>query len=552
MSNFSQKSQVIIESFQKDRGELPVQESQELVEFKSFMKDYVRYKIVNEQIAGPINYPTQQPKRKNPEREAMLDQREIDRARAFAELEKKAKEDPFSIEAKQWDALTRPPRIERMVDDDLRSIDAPFKVSNKGDVYFNPRGLKEIITIIGSGAGLSKMGKFAKALTIGAGATEVPKIMDTTLGTPNKRDMFEESNQLDENRVIRFLIQQGQKALPYIKSYMGKGKDIATDVVKQGVGTAGDVIGAAAGRPMSASLTQTPMERFMDIAAHLRVAGGQGLEDVKIGGKTLLKGSLQGAIKGPKAIPMVRDVLTAPLRGQEGIPAIARLKGAFQGLNAAERKGVRDYVRKAREDESTGMVSDFIRGATRATTRTAALGEALPIAAIAGAEVAHSKGWIDEPTASAIGYYGDLIGLATKGLRGDTEKTDPILVSVTKAAIGKSTVGEVGSDIATRVGEYASAPTGVGLAAQATAGLVKSGLEREAGRQTRNVRTPESIQAGIQKSEETDKILDYFGTPETRKSGESRYAKQYKEKNGRFPTEAEFSADYRSWKGSQQ
>jgi hypothetical protein len=49
MSNFSQKSQVIIESFQKDRGELPVQESQELVEFKSFMKDYVRYKIMNEQ-----------------------------------------------------------------------------------------------------------------------------------------------------------------------------------------------------------------------------------------------------------------------------------------------------------------------------------------------------------------------------------------------------------------------------------------------------------------------------------------------------------------------
>ena len=48
MSNFSQKSQVIIESFQKDRGELPVQESQELVEFKSLMKDYIRYKIANE------------------------------------------------------------------------------------------------------------------------------------------------------------------------------------------------------------------------------------------------------------------------------------------------------------------------------------------------------------------------------------------------------------------------------------------------------------------------------------------------------------------------
>ena len=49
MSKFSQKSQVIIESFQKDRGELPVQQSEELVEFKSLMKDYVRYKIMNEQ-----------------------------------------------------------------------------------------------------------------------------------------------------------------------------------------------------------------------------------------------------------------------------------------------------------------------------------------------------------------------------------------------------------------------------------------------------------------------------------------------------------------------
>jgi hypothetical protein len=48
MSNFSQKSQVIIEAFQKDRGELPVQQSEELVEFKSLMKDYIRYKIMNE------------------------------------------------------------------------------------------------------------------------------------------------------------------------------------------------------------------------------------------------------------------------------------------------------------------------------------------------------------------------------------------------------------------------------------------------------------------------------------------------------------------------
>lgn len=66
MSNFSQKSQVIIESFQKDRGELPVQQSEELVEFKSLMKDYVRYKIMNEQYApsvgpygayGPVTLP---------------------------------------------------------------------------------------------------------------------------------------------------------------------------------------------------------------------------------------------------------------------------------------------------------------------------------------------------------------------------------------------------------------------------------------------------------------------------------------------------------------
>jgi len=64
MSNFSQKSQVIIESFQKDRGELPVQQSEELVEFKSLMKDYIRYRIMNEQFGGPVQLTASPTKKK--------------------------------------------------------------------------------------------------------------------------------------------------------------------------------------------------------------------------------------------------------------------------------------------------------------------------------------------------------------------------------------------------------------------------------------------------------------------------------------------------------